>query len=154
MPRADCDHRRHPNPYRNHQCVKCGFVYPPDYKEPFSQPKVIEQNGATLRPRRIALEQDILKQMAGADGYDESLAISLWRHANTRVKPGDIYIRNREPEIDKSLADLFNNTIWSMELVYDDYLAGDANAADRFERYGRMLRKIMGVWRERHVGRA
>jgi hypothetical protein len=98
------------------------------------------------------LEQELVKLAAQADGYSEDLALALWRQANSRVKPGDIHVRNRDQEIDHKLADVINHIVWSMEYFYDDYVEGDSDAADEFERYGRMLRRAMGVWRERHIG--
>jgi hypothetical protein len=145
VPRADCNHKGSDNPRRAHICVKCGATIAEKI------PEIAVQNGHT-RPRRIGLEQELVKLAAQADGYSEDLALALWRQANSRVKPGDIHVRNRDQEIDHKLADVINHIVWSMEYFYDDYVEGDSDAADEFERYGRMLRRAMGVWRERHIG--
>jgi hypothetical protein len=144
VPRADCNHKGSDNPRRAHICVKCGATIAEKI------PEIAVQNGHT-RPRRIGLEQELLKLAAQSDGYGDDLALDLWRNANARAKPGGIHVRNRDKEIDKDLAGVILGIVWSMEYFYDDYVEGDSDAADEFERYGRMLRRAMGVWRERHL---
>jgi hypothetical protein len=146
VPRADCNHKGSDNPRRAHLCYKCGATIAEKI------PEIAVQNGQT-RPRRIGIEQHLACLAAESNGYDKELALDLWRYANTRVKPGDIEVRDRSQEIDRAIANLFNNIVWKMEEIYDPYEAGNADAADKFEYYGRMLRQTMGLMRERSLKR-
>jgi hypothetical protein len=108
-------------------------------------PEIAVQNGHS-RPRRINVEKYLLELASQSGGYTTDFG--LWNYANTRVRPGDIEVRNRDEAIRGKIADLINHALWSAELDYDGYLEGEAGATERFERYMRTIKMGVGCWLE------
>jgi hypothetical protein len=138
---------RYPN-----SCVVCGKV-PEAHAvvDPDSQ-----FNGAAVRPRNLKLEAqltDLAARAAGrftasGDGDDRGL-LAL---AQSRALPGGVR-ENLEAvrEIGEEAADALNYANWGIEKVYEDFLAGDHDAADTYDRLMRFSSRLVDAWHELHT---
>jgi hypothetical protein len=145
VPREDCDHRPFTDPRKSHLCRKCGA------KVADKLPEMAVDNGAT-RPRNLRLEHELIDLAAQAAGYTTDGG--LRRYADWRAKPGDVIIKDNGSATRDKLADAANYVLWDLEQIHLDYLRGDPEAADDYERLLRTLSHIQAAWNAYHTASA
>lgn len=143
--------------YRPEQCEKAGGPRDLNPPRPGSQPGVLplhQGHGSdSTRPRDVDLERyfmDIAARAAGhhtPDGKGDDHGLS--DYADGRALPGGVRANmDHRREACEEAADLRNYLVWRAESVYDEAMAGDALALDRYEWALRCLSKLVPLWRE------
>jgi hypothetical protein len=137
------------DPRKEGQCLLCS-----QYGSGLPCPDPPARNDLTeTRPRDRDLEKhfmDIAARAAGCFKADETGEdYGLSEYADKRALPGGVRANmDHRREACEEAADLRNYLVWRAEAVYDDAMAGDAVALDRYEWAMRCLSKTIPLWRE------
>lgn len=98
------------------------------------------------RPRDMDLERTLIDTAARAAGHTTDYGLRDF--ADARAWPGGVRDMDFDQEIAEELADASSYAVWSIETIYDQVIAGDPLALDRYERTMRALAKIIEAWKE------
>lgn len=109
---------------------------------------MVVKNGNS-RPRNLRLEQELIDMAAKSQGLTTDGGLGMY--ANWRAKPGDVFIKDRSEDTRKDIADAANRILFDLEMINESYMAGDAQAADDYERLMRALSYQIASWCAYHT---
>jgi hypothetical protein len=95
------------------------------------------------RPRNLGLEKHLTE--LASDG-NTLAANHLSAFADRRAWPGGVWPKDLEREAREELADCRSYLVWRIEPIWDDYLAGDAEAGKTVARCLSALSAVVTAW--------